>query len=125
MKIGTLAARSGVSVDTLRYYEKIGLLPKVDRDSGGRRAYGETDLSWIEFLLKLKATGMPMRDRIEYARLRAEGPHTAAARREILERHRESLLARRAELDACIDLMDRKITMYAALENENEELPCM
>jgi DNA-binding transcriptional MerR regulator len=125
MKIGTLAARSGVSVDTLRYYEKIGLLPKVDRDAGGRRAYGETDLSWIEFLLKLKATGMPMRDRIDYARLRAEGPHTAAARREILERHRESLLARRADLDACIDLMDRKITMYEALESENVELACM
>jgi DNA-binding transcriptional MerR regulator len=125
MKIGTLAARSGVSVDTLRYYEKIGLLPKVDRDSGGRRAYGETDLSWIEFVLKLKATGMPMRDRIDYARLRAEGPHTAAARREILERHRESLLARRADLDACIDLMDRKITMYEALESENVELACM
>jgi DNA-binding transcriptional MerR regulator len=125
MKIGTLAARSGVSVDTLRYYEKIGLLPKVDRDSGGRRAYGETDLSWIEFLLKLKATGMPMRDRIDYARLRAEGPHTVTARREILERHRESLLVRRAELDACIDLMDRKITMYEALECENVELACM
>jgi DNA-binding transcriptional MerR regulator len=116
MKIGTLAKRSGLSADTLRYYEKVGLLPRAERDPGGRRAYCAEDLPWIEFLQKLKATAMPMRRRIDYARLRAQGPTTAHERRKILEEHQADLFRRREEINACLVLLDEKIGTYRQME---------
>jgi DNA-binding transcriptional MerR regulator len=116
MKIGTLARRSGLSADTLRYYERIGLLPRADRDAGGRRDYGASDLLWVEFLQKLQATAMPIRKRLEYTKLRAGGPGTAAARRAILEGHAADLVRRRGEIDACLALLGEKITLYRKME---------
>lgn len=116
MKIGALAKRSGLSVDTLRYYERIGLLPRAGRDAGGRRVYESADLPWIEFLQKLKATAMPMQRRVRYAQLRAQGPSTAHARRKILEEHHRDLTERRAEIDGCLSLLDEKIETYRQME---------
>ena len=61
MKIGQLAKRSGLSAYTIRYYERIGLLPRADRDRSGQRDYDASILTWIEFLDRLKTTGMPIR----------------------------------------------------------------
>lgn len=120
MKIGELAARCGLSVHTLRYYERIGLLPRVDRDSGQRRDYDSGILVWLAFLGRLKTTGMPIQKRLAYARLRAEGPGTSTARREMLIAHRAEVAAKLADLTDCLTVLDRKIADYTTALAEQE-----
>ena len=112
MKISDFSIRSGLSSDTLRYYERIGLLPRTARDSGGRRSYGADDLAWARFLSKLQAMDMPIRERLAYSRLRSEGDATLAVRRAMLEAHRAALVARQDELHGLIAALDAKITHY-------------
>ena len=121
MKIGQLARRSGVSAHTLRYYERIGLLPRADRDGSGQRDYDVSILIWIEFLRRLKTTGMPIREMLRYAALRERGPATGAERRALLEAHRETVRAHVAELQACLLVLDSKIGGYADAEQRMEE----
>ncbi|UIJ71911.1 MerR family transcriptional regulator [Aurantimonas sp. HBX-1] len=112
MKIGELARRSGLSAHTLRYYERIGLLPYADRDRSGQRDYDAAILTWIEFLGRLKTTGMPISQMLRYAALRAEGDATGPARRQMLEDHRERVRTHVAELQACLLVLDTKIAGY-------------
>lgn len=116
MKIGELSKRSGLSVHTLRYYERIGLMPPADRDGSGQRDYDAAILTWIEFLGRLKTTGMPIRQMLRYAALRAEGPETGPDRRALLEIHRDKVRAHVAELQASLLVLDAKIDGYAAEE---------
>jgi DNA-binding transcriptional MerR regulator len=116
MKIGELAKRSELSAHTIRYYERIGLLPFADRDRSGQRDYDASILTWIEFLGRLKTTGMPIRDMLRYAALRTRGAGTEAERRQLLERHRERVRARVDELQACLLVLDAKIAGYAGPE---------
>ena len=113
MKIGDLARRSGLSVHTLRYYERIGLLPAPPRgESTHQREYDASVLAWIDFLQRLRTTAMPMRERLRYAELRAQGPATAPARRALLERHRAEVATRIADLQAALAVLDEKIAGY-------------
>ena len=112
MKIGDLAKRSGLSAHTLRYYERIGLLPYADRDRSGQRDYDAAILTWIAFLGRLKTTGMPISEMLRYAALRAEGAVTGPARRQLLEDHREQVREHVAELQACLLVLDTKIAGY-------------
>jgi len=113
MKIGDLAQRTGLSTHTIRYYERIGLLPRAPRGmSSQQREYDDTILPWIAFLGRLKTTGMPIRDMVRYAALREEGPATGAERRELLVRHRAAVQAHLAELRACLSALDTKIAGY-------------
>lgn len=123
MKIGDFAAKSGLSADTLRYYERIGLLPRTVRDAGGRRSYGMDDLAWAAFLRKLQAMDMPMRDRLEYSRLRAEGDATLRKRRAMLEAHRDALIARQIELAELVATLDAKIDQYIDMESQAQGKP--
>ncbi len=116
MRIGDLAEKSGLSADTLRYYEKIGLLPKPLRDAGGRRVYDQTILRWIDFLDRLKATGMGIRDRLRYADLRTKGGESLTARRKMLETHRLSVAENIAQLTEMLDVLDDKIDLYQRME---------
>ena len=116
MKIGELSRRSGLSVHTLRYYERIGLKPPAHRDSSRQRDYDASILTWIDFLGRLKTTGMPLREMLRYAALREAGSGTEADRRSLLERHREQVRARVAELEACLLVLDTKIAGYAGKE---------
>lgn len=116
MKIGELARRSGLSVHTIRYYERIGLLPHADRDPSGHRDYDASILVWIGFLDRLKTTGMPIREMLRYAELRDRGAGTETARRQLLEAHRERVRAQAARLDACLLVLDAKIGGYAEAE---------
>ena len=113
MKIGELAKRSGLTAHTIRYYEKIGLLPYVDRDRSSHRDYDASILTWIEFLGRLKTTGMPIRHMLQYAKLRERGVETESERKEILERHRDYVRNRIEELQACLIVLDMKIAGYA------------
>lgn len=113
MRIGELAARSGVSAHTLRYYERIGLLPRAARGLSGHREYDESILTWLAFLGRLKTTGMPISGMLRYARLREGGTATEAARRVLLEEHRDAVRAHVAALQDCLAVLDAKIAGYA------------
>src|SRR5271156_4832301 len=108
MRIGDLAKRTGLTADTIRYYERIKLLPRASRGSSRQRDYDASILTWIEFLGRLKTTGMPIRGMLHYAALRKRGVGTEAERRELLERHRAAVCAHVAELQACLLALDTK-----------------
>jgi len=116
--IAQAAARSGLSIDTLRYYERIGLVEPPARDSGGRRDYSDEDLGWLAFLTRLRTTGMPIRMMREYAQLRHRGVGSTARRRQILVEHRAGVRERIAELQSCLEVLDYKITNYELVERK-------
>ena len=120
MKISELAKRTGLSAHTIRYYERIGLLPFADRDAGGQRDYDETVLIWIGFLKRLKTTGMPIREMLQYAELRAQGDQTDPERRALLEQHRERVRAHLAELEDSLLVLDTKIDSYVEAEKRTQ-----
>ncbi|MEU0571297.1 MerR family transcriptional regulator [Nonomuraea sp. NPDC005983] len=112
MTIQEAAQRSGLTAHTLRYYERIGLIPSVGRNVSGHRDYAERDLEWLRFLTKLRTTGMPIADMCRYADLSRQGPHTAPERKAMLEQHRERVEARIAELTQDLSVLNHKIDSY-------------
>ncbi len=112
LSIRQFAARTGLSADTLRYYEKIGLLRQVARDASGFRVYGPRDLEWIGFILRLKDTGMALDDIIRYADLRECGDTTLAARQALLEQHAAGLHERIQRDHQHLDALQAKIALY-------------
>ncbi|HSA52958.1 MAG TPA: MerR family transcriptional regulator [Yinghuangia sp.] len=119
--ISEVAARTGLSAHTLRWYERIGLMPHVGREAprsgngqAGRRRYSERDLGFLEFVGKLRATGMPVADMIRYAELAREGDATLAERHRMLVEHREEVRARISDLTSCLLVLDYKIDFYGA-----------
>jgi DNA-binding transcriptional MerR regulator len=112
MAIGDVAARTGLSVHTLRYYERIGLLDRVPRDGGGRRTFGPDDLAWLDLLTKLRRTGMSISDMVRYAELVRGGPATSPERLALLQQHRDAVAVRIAELTDCLGVIDYKISIY-------------
>jgi len=122
MKIGELAIKSALGIDTLRYYERIGLLPRTLRDASNQRVYDPSILVWVEFLSRLKATGMPLRDMVIYAQMRGQGLHTSAQRCDILNDHRTLVRAKLAELTDNLAMLDKKIIDYQTyLETKNDK----
>lgn len=118
MKIGELSRRTGLSTHTIRYYERIGLLPKADRDHAKQRDYDHDIIGWITFLGHMKAIGMPLAAMQHYASLREEGPATMAQRRMLLEAHRIKVRSHIAALQNNLTLLDAKISAYGVLEQE-------
>jgi DNA-binding transcriptional MerR regulator len=118
LTIGQVAATSGVSAHTLRYYEQAGLLRPVGRTDAGHRLYSPADLDWLQFVMRLKATGMPIAGMQAFAALRAQGEATIGSRREMLVEHREAVLAHIAELQANLAAITDKIAFYEAAERE-------
>ena len=113
MTIAEAAERSGLTKDTLRYYEKDGLmLAPVDRSATGHRRYTERDLTWIELVTRLRATGMPIRDVRRYADLVRAGDGNEEERLELLREHRRLVLAQLAEVQEHLGAIDRKIGIY-------------
>lgn len=121
MKIGDLAKQTGISAHTLRYYERIGLLPYADRDRSGQRDYDASVLAWIGFLGRLKTTGMTIRDMLRYTELAGRGVETLRQRREMLEQHRERVRTDLIERKACLRILDSKIAAYAEAEERAED----
>jgi DNA-binding transcriptional MerR regulator len=106
------ATRTGFSLDTLRYYERIGLLDDVERTSGGRRMYRDDHLQWLGILHCLRRSGMPVREMRRYAELARAGVETVPERLEILEGHRRSVLAMMDELREALNVVEEKIAYY-------------
>ncbi|OLL32415.1 MerR family transcriptional regulator [Burkholderia sp. SRS-W-2-2016] len=112
LTIGQVAAATGVSAHTLRYYEQAGLLRAVGRTDAGHRLYSPADLDWLQFVMRLKATGMPIASIKAFSELRAQGDSTYGARREMLTGHRDAVLAHIAGLQANLAAIVDKIGWY-------------
>jgi DNA-binding transcriptional MerR regulator len=115
LTVSEAAARFGLSAHTLRWYEQVGLVDRPARDGAGRRRYSNADLARLEFLTRLRTTGMPVREMLRYVELARAGSQTAAERREVLLAHRQRVLARMASLQRDLDVINYKIDMYADL----------
>ena len=112
LTISEAAEAAGVSAHTLRYYERAGLVEPVERAGSGHRRYGEPDLARVRFIGYLRQTGMPIRQIRRYFELFREGEHTAPERLELLERHRETVVAELDEAHRNLAAIDKKIQKY-------------
>jgi MerR family transcriptional regulator, aldehyde-responsive regulator len=124
MKIAEVSERYTISSDTLRYYERIGLIPTVTRNENGIRNYNEIDVRRVEFIKCMRSAGLPIETLIEYVGLVQQGDQTIEARKEILKEQRELLSARMKEMQKTLDILDHKIQVYenAVLKKEKEML---
>lgn len=118
LSIQQAAVATGLSVHTLRYYERIGLLDPIRREDNLHRRFRQEDLLWIRFLLKLRSTGLPIRDMLRYAELRRQGNTQASvsARKALLLQHTQTVQQTLAELQSNLHVLQQKIVMYDALE---------
>ncbi|HEX9028757.1 MAG TPA: MerR family transcriptional regulator [Anaerolineales bacterium] len=122
MKIAEVSGQYAISSDTLRYYERIGLIPPVTRNESGIRDYSEIDIRRVEFIKCMRSAGLPIEALIEYVGLVQQGDHTIEARKEILVEQRKQLAARMKEMQKTLDILDHKIEVYenAVLVKEKE-----
>jgi DNA-binding transcriptional MerR regulator len=109
------AAETGLSADTLRYYERIGVLPGIARTTSGHRRFSEGDIGWIKLVQCLRATGMSIDELHRYAMLMQQGDSTAEERLHLLEEHRARIKHDLAELETALELVERKIAGYDGL----------
>ncbi|MFE4958377.1 MerR family transcriptional regulator [Streptomyces sp. NPDC056653] len=118
--ISEVAACTGLTAHTLRWYERIGLMPHVDRSHTGQRRFTNRDLDWLAFVGKLRLTGMPVAHMVRYAELLREGEHTFEERQELLEATRRDVKTRIAELQDTLAVLDYKIDFYAGARRASE-----
>ena len=115
LTITQAADLTGLSADTLRYYERDGLMLRpVPRAPSGHRQYGDEDLRWVRLITKLRSTGMPIRDVRRYADLVRAGDGNEQERLDLLRAHRQVVLARLAEVQDHLGAIDYKIGIYEA-----------
>ena len=119
MTIAQVSEKYGLTADTLRYYERIGLLPPVGRTAGGIRNYDESDCRWVEYIKCMRSAGVSIETLVEYVRLFHEGSATIPARKKLLQEQREQIVERIAELNEVLARLDRKLDGY-----EEHMLPC-
>ncbi|MCC3766942.1 MerR family transcriptional regulator [Streptomyces sp. UNOC14_S4] len=120
--ISEVAEYTGLSAHTLRWYERIGLMPHVDRSHTGQRRYTGRDLDWLDLVGRLRLTGMPVADMVRYAQMVREGEHTFAAREKLLSAHRDDVRRRIEELRSTLDVLDHKIGIYADARRASERV---
>lgn len=112
MTIKEVSKKFDISNDTLRYYERIGMIPTVTRTSGGIRDYQEDDLQWVELAICMRSAGLPVEAMIEYVKLYQEGDATIPARLQLLIEQREALVEQRQQIDATLERLNYKIARY-------------
>ena len=112
MTIAEVSRKYDISADTLRYYERIGLIPPVPRTRGGLRDYGEESCGWIQLMKCMRAAGVQIEALIEYVVLFQQGDATLDARKALLVEQRDQLVSRMAEMQASLDLLNQKIDRY-------------
>ncbi|RVU26081.1 MerR family transcriptional regulator [Streptomyces antnestii] len=118
--ISEVVAFTGLTAHTLRWYERIGLMPHVDRSHTGQRRYSNRDLDWLALVGKLRLTGMPVAHMVRYAELVRVGDDTFEERQELLESTRRDVLSRIAELQDTLSVLDFKIDFYAGARRASE-----
>lgn len=112
MTIKEVSEKYGISADTLRYYERVGMIPPVTRTEGGIRDYREEDLNWVELALCMRSAGLPVEVMIEYLNLYQQGDETITARLHLLQEQRETLIEQRKQIDTMLERLDYKISRY-------------
>jgi DNA-binding transcriptional MerR regulator len=120
LTIQQVAQRTGLSIHTLRYYERLGLLTSVHRLPNGHRRYDDGDLRWIDLLKCLRASAMPISEMQRFAEITRQGTATASERRELLEAHRLKVVAQFQEIQHTLAHLDTKIARLHAVEIEQE-----
>ena len=119
MTIAQVSKKYDISADTLRYYERIGLIQNVNRTESGIRDYTEEDCRWVEFVKCMRGAGLPIEVLIEYVSLFQEGDSTIEARKELLTEQRRHLLEKMDDMQKTLDRLNYKIEMY-----EKTMIPC-
>lgn len=112
MTIKEVSEKYHITQDTLRYYERVGMIPEVTRTSGGIRDYQEKDIGWVEMAICMRSAGLPVEAMVDYVRLYQMGDETFQARLELLEEQRENLEEQKKQLQAAMDKLDYKISRY-------------
>lgn len=112
MTISEIAKKYDLTPDTLRYYERIGLIPPVPRNASGLRDYDDESCNWVEFIKCMRSAGLPIEVLIDYVQLFRKGDSTVPARKEILIEQREILRAKIEELQKTLARLDYKIELY-------------
>ena len=115
MKIAEVSERCGITADTLRYYERAGLLRHVPRNSSGIRDYNDVNVATVNFLKCMRSAGVSIEALIKYMDLFDEGDDTLADRKALLEEQRELIRQRVADMQAGLDRLDYKIANYETL----------
>lgn len=121
MTITEVSEKYDVSQDTLRYYERIGLIPRVNRNKSGFRNYTEEDCRWTEFVICMRNAGLPIEALIEYVNLFQQGDDTSEARKEILLEQRRLLIARMEVMQKTLERMNHKIERYELIILKREK----
>ena len=112
MTIAEVSEKYNISHDTIRYYERIGLLPHITRKKSGIRDFSEEDCKWIEFIKCMRSAGLPIEVLVEYVELFQQGESTAEARKELLIEQRRLLAERIEEMNTTLQRLDYKISIY-------------
>ena len=112
MKISEVSEKFDLTPETLRYYERIGLIPSVNRNESGIREYTETDMKWVDFIKCMRNAGLPIEVLTEYVELVQQGDHTNEARKQILIQQRDDIIQKMDEMQKTLDLLNHKIEVY-------------
>lgn len=112
MTIKEVAEKYDISADTLRYYERVGMIPKVTRRPNGIRDYQESDLGWVELAICMRSAGLPIEVMIEYVKLYKEGDNTIPARLELLQEQMNALKEQKAQIESTVERLAYKISKY-------------
>lgn len=112
MTISEVAKKYNLSADTIRYYERIGLIPRVNRNASGIRNFTENDCGWVEFIKCMRGAGLPIEALIDYVALFQQGDRTVEARKSILVEQRDVLIERMKEMQSTLERLNLKIEHY-------------
>ena len=112
MTIKEVSERFDISQDTLRYYERVGMIPPVNRTASGIRDYNENDLNWVKFAKCMRSAGLQVEAIVEYLKLYREGDTTVQARIELLKEQRKRLMEQKNGIDTALAKINDKISIY-------------
>jgi len=121
MTITEVSEKFDISQDTLRYYERIGLIPRVNRNKSGIRDYTEEDCNWVEFIKCMRGAGLPIEVLIEYVGLFQQGDETIEARKELLIDQRKQLITKMEDMKKTLERLNYKIAVYEQVVVEKEK----
>lgn len=121
MTITEVSQKYDMPQDTLRYYERIGLIPRVNRNKSKIRDYTEEDCKWVEFIKCMRGAGLPIEVLIEYVGLFQQGDETIEARKELLMEQRNQILTRMEDMKKTLERLDYKIASYEQVVVEKEK----